>query len=27
LDADMLIIRQNAPGGVFVLSKVDDIDP
>lgn len=27
LDDDLLIIRQNAPGGLFVLSKVDNIDP
>lgn len=27
LDDDMLIIRQNAPGGLFVLVKVPDSDP
>eukprot|EP00525_Craspedostauros_australis_P013552 CAMPEP_0198123316 /NCGR_PEP_ID=MMETSP1442-20131203/37212_1 /TAXON_ID= /ORGANISM="Craspedostauros australis, Strain CCMP3328" /LENGTH=308 /DNA_ID=CAMNT_0043782509 /DNA_START=325 /DNA_END=1251 /DNA_ORIENTATION=+ len=27
LDDDMLIIRQNAPGGLFVLSRVDDASP
>jgi hypothetical protein len=27
LDADLLIIQQNAPGGLFVLTRVDDIDP
>lgn len=27
LDKDLLIIRQNAPGGLFVLTKVDNFDP
>ena len=27
LDEDLLIIRQNAPGGLFALAKVDQIDP
>jgi len=27
LDSDMLIIKQNAPGGYFVSIKVDDCDP
>jgi PAP_fibrillin len=27
LDDDLLIIRQNAPGGLFVLTKVDNNDP
>ncbi len=27
LDDDMLIIQQNAPGGIFVSVKVDDYDP
>lgn len=27
LDEDLLIIRQNAPGGLFVLAKVDNFDP
>jgi hypothetical protein len=27
LDDEMLIIRQNQPGGLFVLAKVDDTDP
>jgi hypothetical protein len=27
LDEEMLIIRQNAPGGLFVLAKVPDNDP
>lgn len=27
LDGDLLIIRQNAPGGVFALAKVDNNDP
>jgi PAP_fibrillin len=27
LDTELLIIRQNAPGGLFVLLKVDSIDP
>ena len=27
LDDELLIIRQNAPGGVFVLVKVDSCDP
>ena len=27
LDDDLLIIKQNAPGGLFVLSKVDNFDP
>ena len=27
LDDDFLIIRQNAPGGVFVSIRVDNIDP
>lgn len=27
LDDEMLVIRQNAPGGLFVLTKVPDNDP
>ena len=27
LDSDLLVIRQNAPGGCFVLVKVEDTDP
>lgn len=27
LDSDLLIIRQNAPGGIFALAKVDNNDP
>mmetsp|Transcript_9749 Transcript_9749/g.20405 ORF Transcript_9749/g.20405 Transcript_9749/m.20405 type:complete len:265 (+) Transcript_9749:199-993(+) len=27
VDEDLLIIRQNAPGGLFVLAKVDNFDP
>lgn len=27
LDEELLIIRQNAPGGLFVLAKVDNFDP
>ena len=27
LDDELLIIRQNAPGGMFVLAKVDNFDP
>jgi hypothetical protein len=27
LDENLLIIRQNAPGGLFVLTKVDNFDP
>jgi len=27
LDEELLIVRQNAPGGLFVLAKVDNFDP
>ncbi len=27
LDKELLVIRQNAPGGLFVFVKVDDADP
>ena len=27
LDQELLIVRQNAPGGLFVLAKVDNFDP
>lgn len=27
LDSELLIIQQNAPGGLFVLARVDNIDP
>jgi hypothetical protein len=27
LDEELLLIRQNEPGGLFVLTRVDDADP
>jgi len=27
LDEELVVIRQNAPGGLFVLARVDDASP